>query len=482
MLIKRMGMKMITTLGMVFFLLPVVLLRPIAAKADVGFNSFYTYLFDNRGFFIEFTGNGTSSVTGDLTVLLKDMFTEITYGGPNGTTSPYSVAFSYIRLRSMGVLQVYSGGNWVNVTPSAVPVTNLSGTVQHFGSNTNWNLTYVPGVKNIKFSNYPMTNVVGFGSDRLIFNANITPNAPLANARYRLEVEVTVYMSTAQPFADPQNSYLVDISDSLDALSSKMDNLISLVGAQTTQLDNRLLQVISAINNQTGSGGGTQAIVSALQAVGTAIGSGTEAIVAQQKLSTSQQIENANANQAKTESALKLVQSAVDGVTEELVRQAEENQKAAIDGNNQVQGMATSLLSNVQTNWSALSFPIDFTKRIFGVFVGGTTADAYRRAYDDVIGYRYDDDTGGLVAIRADTRRASSARAVSGTTITFPSFSLNVPSVGKLKLWDSHSYDISELKSQFPLLFDSLYVISGIVLIYATVSYIIDLFNDLVES
>lgn len=432
---------------------------------------FYTYQF-NPVFSVDYTVSSSSDTSfsgGSSNVLLRDLLPVAEDG-----QLPYGIAFSHINLT--GISAVYYNGQSVSPFPFAF----VSGTVYHYNSNMTYALPYNPNVSSVKAWYYPY-NTTSYIFDYLRMFINVNSTAPLALGTYRVTFSTRVVFTITEPIKS-DDAYLISIDTSLDSVLSKLDTISTLISNQTTALDARLLQVISAINNQTGSGGGTQAIVAAVQAVGTAIGASTDAIVAQQKLSTSQQIANDNANQAKTEAALDLVQSAVDGVTDELKRQAEENQKAATDGDSKVQGMATKMLTDVQSNWEALYFPIEFTSRIFAVFTDGTSSSMYQRSYDMVTGYRYDDVTGGLVAVRSPARIADGERAVTGTVINFPAFSLPIPGQGDIQLWESHSYDIASLKQQFPVFFDALYVISGIVIIYATVAFLIDLFNDLVDN
>ncbi|WP_233355469.1 hypothetical protein, partial [Glycocaulis alkaliphilus] len=72
-------------------------------------------------------------------------------------------------------------------------------------------------------------------------------------------------------------------------------------------------------------------------------------------------------------------------------------------------------------------------------------------------------------------------RAIGGTVITFPAFDFSLPGVGTLHVWDSYDFDLSQIKSDFPLIFDAIYVISGILMIYWIVDFIIHLADDLLN-
>lgn len=319
-----------------------------------------------------------------------------------------------------------------------------------------------------------------------IYNDSVPSIDILNNKTVAITYAMTIAITTSFPLDLSHlegviSSGLLSVSTDVKDVEQAIKNLQTITSNGYNSLDQRLLQVINAINSQTGSGGGTSAIVNAVNAVGQGVSAAANAIIAQQKASANQITDNADVNQAKTQAAVELVQSAVEGATEELKRQAQANIDSATNDGNKVTGMVTSMLQDTQSHWEALYFPIDFTQRIFSVFSGGTASRAYLDAYGDVVGYRYDDDTGGLVPIRADSRRARSARASGGTLITFPAFSLNLPGVGEMQIWQAHTYDLKEVTTQIPVLFDALKVISGVVLIYATVGFLVDLFHEIIE-
>lgn len=57
--------------------------------------------------------------------------------------------------------------------------------------------------------------------------------------------------------------------------------------------------------------------------------------------------------------------------------------------------------------------------------------------------------------------------ASAGTGITFPAFSL----MG-FQIWDSYTYDLSQVKDQLPVVFDALYVIISILEMLWFVGYL----------
>lgn len=132
----------------------------------------------------------------------------------------------------------------------------------------------------------------------------------------------------------------------------------------------------------------------------------------------------------------------------------DEDKSSAEQAGSDMSGM-TSDLENVKNKWAILWYPIEFTNNVFQAFTGGTSSAAYSARMGNVTGYTYDDDSGLLVPVYSKTRAAPES-AASGTVITFPAYTLPVLNV---QLWDSYSYDLSELKTQFSVLFDALYVL-----------------------
>lgn len=265
---------------------------------------------------------------------------------------------------------------------------------------------------------------------------------------------------------------LVTISSDLHSIQNVIQNFYQSFVDQSSVINKHLLDIINAINNMSGSGGVNAAIVGAINAATGQINK----VLAQQQVSSDSIVGAIGSQTTSINAALGLVQSAVSGVTEELKHQAQANlDSVQLDGN-KVTGMATDLLNQVSDKWSALTVPIDFTKKIFEVFTNGTRSASYRRIYGHIAGYRYDSSTGGLVPIYT-----ANERAIGGTVITLPSFDFNLPGVGTLHVWDSYDFDLGQLKTDFPIIFDAIYVISGILMIYWIVGFIINLGNELLD-
>lgn len=273
------------------------------------------------------------------------------------------------------------------------------------------------------------------------------------------------------------DAYLISIDGSLDQIKS-------LLTYGFSNIDQRFLQVISAINNSAGSGGGTQAIVDAINQGNQAIQEVSDQIVANastvKDAINSQTSVLGNKVDQQTQSlnsTLSLLDTSINNVTEELKRQGQANIDSATNDGNKVINMISQLENSVKNKWSALSYPLEFTEKIMSVFTGGTQTASYYDSYWNVSGYKYDDSSGNLVPITDYSFR----NFTGGTVLTFPSFSLNIPQIGELQIWQEYSFDLSEVKDSVPVVFDAIYVISGVLMIYWLVAFLIDLFEDLIN-
>lgn len=124
--------------------------------------------------------------------------------------------------------------------------------------------------------------------------------------------------------------------------------------------------------------------------------------------------------------------------------------------------LVANLDSTIKSRWEILWYPLDFTKSLLGVFTGSTA-----RSYIDqgIVGYTYNERDGTLDPV-IDYSRAA-VRAVQGTTITFPGFSM----LG-MQIWDSYDYDLASVKSDFPAVFDALYVVISVLEVYWFVGFL----------
>lgn len=146
----------------------------------------------------------------------------------------------------------------------------------------------------------------------------------------------------------------------------------------------------------------------------------------------------------------------------------DEDQSDAEQAGSDMTGFA-SQLDNLKNTWKILWYPIEFTNRFVEVFTGGTQAVAYQDEYTYVTGYRYNDETGFLEPIQSMSVQPRSA----GTGITFPSFEL----MG-YTIWDSYTYDLSQVKEQVPEVFDAIYVIVSILEMLWFVGFLRSKYNE----
>lgn len=302
-------------------------------------------------------------------------------------------------------------------------------------------------------------------------------NADFYGYKYYGDIMYSFVISTSFPLdlshlEGVVSAHLIDITGKLDSINNSINMVLSAINSGFTGIDNRLLQILDALNRIPSSGGGNAAIVGAINAATGQINK----VLAQQQVSSDSIVGAIGSQTTSINAALGLVQSAVSGVTEELKHQAQANLDSVQSDGNKVTGMASDLLEQVNDKWSALTVPIDFTKKIFEVFTNGTRSASYRRIYGHIAGYRYDSTTGGLEPIYT-----AKERAIGGTVITLPAFDFNLPGVGTLHVWDSYDFDLGQLKTDFPIIFDAIYVISGILMIYWIVEFIIHLGNELLD-
>lgn len=171
-----------------------------------------------------------------------------------------------------------------------------------------------------------------------------------------------------------------------------------------------------------------------------------------------------------------------DGTEQKIQDQIDQNQQFrdedrqdATTAGSDVTGAATDL-NNIKSKWEILWYPIEFSNTVLGAFTGGSSNARYRSYYGNITGYTYDNDTGYLVPVYAPaTRSGDYPESPGGTVITFPSYTLPVLNV---KLWDSFSYDISTLKTQFPVVFNGIYVVVTVLEVYWFVGFLRDKYEE----
>lgn len=158
------------------------------------------------------------------------------------------------------------------------------------------------------------------------------------------------------------------------------------------------------------------------------------------------------------------VVGSIEDVNDTIKDNRNEDRQDAEQGGEDATDLVKNLDDSIKSKWEILWYPIEFTTRVASVFGAGTSAVSYKDTYADVVGYKYDEQSGYLVPLR-DRSRAQ-ARA-GGTVISFPSFSL----MG-MQIWDAYDFDLSQLKSWFPELFNLLYVAISILEVYWFVSFL----------
>lgn len=148
--------------------------------------------------------------------------------------------------------------------------------------------------------------------------------------------------------------------------------------------------------------------------------------------------------------------------------------------NNAVNGdesdMSSMILEakSLETKWDILWLPIKFTNQVINVFTGGTSSSTYNYMYGSVEGYTYDEETGFLIPVLGSYKPLPLDDA-EHAYITWPEYTLPVLDV---KLWDSYTYDLAQVKQDFPLLFNAIYVVTTILELYWIVAFLRDKYEE----
>lgn len=172
---------------------------------------------------------------------------------------------------------------------------------------------------------------------------------------------------------------------------------------------------------------------------------------------------------------LQSIDNNTDQIADQQEQYRDEDRQDATTAGNDVTGAATDL-NNIKSKWEILWYPIEFSNTVLGAFTGGSSNARYRSYYGNITGYTYDNDTGYLVPVYAPAMRSGDyPESPGGTVITFPSYTLPVLNV---KLWESFRYDISTLKTQFPVVFNGIYVVVTILEVYWFVGFLRDKYEE----
>lgn len=138
----------------------------------------------------------------------------------------------------------------------------------------------------------------------------------------------------------------------------------------------------------------------------------------------------------------------------------EEDLEGASSAGDAMGTFASDLESGIYNQWKILWFPIEFTESVLSAFQG-SSGSTYSLRYDGITGYTYDSESGTLQPVYSKSRGMPGIPSVSrGTVLTFPEYTL--PGLN-IKLWDSYQYDLTILTVDYPLIFDSLYVLCCVI-------------------
>lgn len=172
---------------------------------------------------------------------------------------------------------------------------------------------------------------------------------------------------------------------------------------------------------------------------------------------------------------LQSIDNNTDQIADQQEQYRDEDRQDATTAGNDVAGAATEL-DDLKSKWEILWYPIEFTNDIMAAFSGSDNS-RYRSRYAGVVGYSYDDSSGFLVPVYSTSTMAEGdiPESPGGTVITFPSYTLPVLNV---KLWDSYSYDLSQITEQYPVLFNAIYVIITILEVYWFVGFLRDKYEE----
>lgn len=136
-------------------------------------------------------------------------------------------------------------------------------------------------------------------------------------------------------------------------------------------------------------------------------------------------------------------------------------------------------LGGEEGKWKILWFPLTFTKQVIGVFTG---ANAVNIANEQVVGFRYDEETGMLVKVHSydpvtidgDGGSITIPLPNVGTKITFPS--VDLPMIGTV--WEPYTFDLAAVKEQFPLVFNAIYLVISVLEVYWFIGFLHDKYEE----
>lgn len=181
------------------------------------------------------------------------------------------------------------------------------------------------------------------------------------------------------------------------------------------------------------------------------------------------------------ESAINGVNGSVQEQTAQQAQQYQDEKDTAEQTGSDIQSSSSELegLGGEEGKWKILWFPLTFTKQVIGVFTG---ANAVNIANEQVVGFRYDEETGMLIKVHSydpipiDDSGGSSTIPLPnvGSKITFPS--VDLPIIGTV--WEPYTFDLAEVKEHFPLVFNAIYLVVSVLEVYWFIGFLHDKYEE----
>ena len=333
-------------------------------------------------------------------------------------------------------------------------------------------------------SGHSFPNPTEYSNNNEILAFTFRPTAAKSlphDSTYTIDINVYFTLSVDMPLdlsglSSSINAGLLSVSSNLDKINQSIQIFNSAVQSNFNNIDARLLELIQAVNNSSSSGGGTTAIVDALKNLqNDIVDFRTDNVEGLGNLNTT-----LSHGVKDLQDKLDLINESTKDIVGELRRIQQEANDRAESGSGQIQGMVQSLEQGTRERWEVIFFPVDFTRQIFSIFSQGTASEYYRTNYKNIVGYKYNDETYCLDPIYDYSK--TDFPTTRGTKITFPEFVLDIPHYGRYVIWESFTYDLKELVADFDIMFEAMHLFSGILLIYWTVDYILDFFQEVIED
>lgn len=349
-------------------------------------------------------------------------------------------------------------------TQYALPVTGGDSTMESLNgakltvtiNASNLYLSFSSGNRGINFNDSITTKVnPGFKSQKIQFRAN------------EIKVKFIYYEHTGS-----------NTDKIIDAVGDAAQDIKDAISGQTQDINKTINNGVTTIinNNNSNTNKITDGIKQQTTSINNQIGSATNKI-----------INNNNSNTNK-------ITDSIGKQTQDITQNADQNTQKILDQNSQfrdedraeaegigkiAQDFLDTNTAKVRSNFNILWEPIAFTQRVVSVFSGGTRSAAYADRYNGVVGFKYNSNTGCLDPVLDISPRARYGRSYSGTTITFPSYTLPVLN---FKLWDEYTFDLASIKTSFPVLFNAIYVVTGCLCLYWFLGFLSDKFVEVYKE